>query len=695
MLHRRFVLVLVLAVAAAVLLPVAASAMTYDQSVDYLFAKGYPQNIETYLTNLGTSPLGYRLAGTPSDNQSARYIADKLRAMGLKVQLEQVPVDVWDVRGASLAWGKYTATCSQFAGVPGVDEPLTAQIVYVGNGLASDYEGVDVRGKIVLVDSAMESFWFNLQGAEASEHGAAAVALTSNFSDPDAEYSSFPWYSWASDALGGNDGEYDMHWAPMIYLSQHDGDELKDTIASAGPDGVEATFTSNVNVTMADDGGFGYNVVATLKGRGKAGQKVILNAHHDSHLRAGLDDTGAVAETLALAKAMKMSGYRPNRDVVFLFDTAEEFGYTNSWYDWSIGAWWFITQAHPQWAGKIAAMWSIELMAREGATLDMNTSPELASWLGFQADSGKEDGTLPNDYTLETPQSTWQNGWSFQGMGVPSFEVSAGGPEYDLMYHSTYEVASELDWDYMTSIDKFFFRLFKSMDTAVLPYDFGARGAELVKAVDADELTAAGVDPASAATLAAQAGKLENKGTRWAARHWYVKRAVTGAANELALRAAKSSLAGYQALDAWDYNCYPHQQTMWDIEYMDSAIAKLQADPVDAAGASEDLANVGVNWYATLFTPSVVNWDLTRHDPDYYRVAWGSMGKQINHFDMSPVWALIGAAEYDKAIARLQKFRAADALDLQSRVEGMIATTARVNARLDQLNRLPIQLPTK
>ncbi len=413
--NDRLVFILVLAVfAVALLVPAAFAAapahgagmLTYDQAVDYLFAKGYPQNVETYLSNLGTSPLGYRLAGTPSDNAAALYIRDKLRGMGLSnVHLEKVPVDVWDVRGASLTVGDDVYTCSQFAGVPGVDAPLTADVVYVGSGLAADYEGKDVKGKIVLVDSSMDNFWFNFQGAEATKHGAAAVVLTSNYSDPNPDYPSFPWYSWAADALGGNDGEYDMSYAPMIYLSQKDGDALKSALLAADPTPVEATFASDVRITMASDGGFGYNVLATLPGSRHDGQKVILNAHHDSHLRAGLDDTGAVAETLALAKAMKLSGYAPKRDIVFLFDTAEEFGYTNAWYDWSIGAWNFITQAHPDWAGKIAAMWSIELMAREGATLKFNTAPELVTWLDQNADAAKQAG-LPATTTSSRRRRT-------------------------------------------------------------------------------------------------------------------------------------------------------------------------------------------------------------------------------------------------------------------------------------------------
>ena len=327
-------------------------------------------------------------------------------------------------------------------------------------------------------------------------------------------------------------------------------------------------------------------------------------------------------------------------------------------------------------------------MAREGATLDFNTSPELAAWIDKNASAGETSGLLANGYALETPQSTWQNGWSFQGMGVPSFEVSAGGDKYDLMYHSTYEVPSELDWDYMASIDKFFFRLFKNMDHGVLPYDFAARGADLKAAVDADELVAAGVSAKAANELTTHATRIARLGAIWNARRPHLRVKYRGVDNRALLELVKQSLVGYQALDAWDANCYPHQQTMWDVEYMDAALAHLQADPVEADAAIEDLSSVGVNWYATLFSPSVVNYDLTRHDPDYSRVAWGAMGKQINHFDMAPVWTLIGDGQYAKAIAKVQKMRDADALDLRMRVNGMNETSGIVELSLRFLNGL-------
>ena len=111
-----------------------------------------------------------------------------------------------------------------------------------------------------------------------------------------------------------------------------------------------------------------------------------------------------------------MSGYRPNRTIKFVFDTAEEFGYTDCWYDWSIGAWHMITQAPPGLGGQDRRhvehrahgrrrrhrrhqhLAGTRPVARLGVTI-VPTIPAL----------------IPNGYQVETPQSTWQNGWSFHG----------------------------------------------------------------------------------------------------------------------------------------------------------------------------------------------------------------------------------------------------------------------------------------
>ena len=137
---KRLVLPILLVCLLALVLPAAASALTYEQAIDQLVASGYTTDAEDYLTSLGTDPiLGFRLAGTSAEHAASYYVRDQLTGMGLSdVRLEAVPVDAWDFKGASVSLGGKTFTASSFAGVPGTAGPLEAEIVYVGNGTAAD-----------------------------------------------------------------------------------------------------------------------------------------------------------------------------------------------------------------------------------------------------------------------------------------------------------------------------------------------------------------------------------------------------------------------------------------------------------------------------------------------------------------------------------------------------------------------------
>ena len=204
----------------------------------------------------------------------------------------------------------------------------------------------------------------NFVGAEATLRHAAGVIMT--YGD-----NTYPWYSYP-DALGSNDGEYDDDWVSMVYVAWQDGDWLKEQLA-AGP--VEATMNNDVTITLAENGGVGYNVVGVLEGSDPNAAPVLMASHIDAHFRAGLDDTGAVANELLVAKAMKMSGVQPRRSIIFFFTCAEEYGYTDCWYDWAIGAWYGITEEHPDWAGKLAMMINLELMAAAGGSSVLTGAP--------------------------------------------------------------------------------------------------------------------------------------------------------------------------------------------------------------------------------------------------------------------------------------------------------------------------------
>ena len=425
--HRRIVLTLTLAVlAAALILPAAALAatpnpLTFGQTIDRLIAHHYPQTIENHLDSLGDTTLGFRLAGSPADNAAASYVEARFKGAGLSnVRQEAVPVDVWDMQGAWVQVNGRTMAASQFDGVPGTKGPLTAPVVYVHDGTAADYDGVDVTGKLVLVDLALDQYWMNLIGSEAVQHGAIGVIATYG---PD----SGAWYA-VPQSLGANDGEYDMSFAPIAYISRADGEWLR-ALAKTGP--VTATMNSAVDITMHDfatpaDGGQGYDVVGEIPGTDPNAKAILFAAHHDAHFRAGMDDTGALTNMIMIAKAMKQSGYQPKRTIIFMATTGEEFGYTNAWYDWSIGAWWAATHRHATgtadpWTGadgRIAAFINLELMARKGGPLEVSSSTALAPWV--KAAAKASPGLLTWGSHVTTPISTWEDGWTFTAAGVPS-----------------------------------------------------------------------------------------------------------------------------------------------------------------------------------------------------------------------------------------------------------------------------------
>ena len=663
---RRLVVVFVAACAAAMLLAPASALAgpSFDKAVDQLVKQGYPQGVVDYLDSLGDNPLGFRLAGSPADNAAADYVEAEFTAMKLAdVRQEAVPVDVWDMQGAWVRVNGRTVAASQFAGVPGTAGAIGAPVVYVGLGTFADFLGKDVTGKIVLVDLELDEWWLNYPGSLATLQGAKAVIATWG-------EATAPWYS-PMHSLGANDGEYDRSWVPMVYISRADGAWLKDRQAK-GP--VTATVRSDVAVTMHDfdhpeQGGLGYNVVGEIPGSDPSAGAVLIASHHDAHFRAGLDDTGAVANMLLVAKAMQLSGYKPQRTVIFLCTTGEEFGYTDAWYDWCAGAWYAATVTHASgtedpWTGtggRVALLLNLELMARKGARLDMSSSTALVPWL--KATAKASPGLLPNGFAIEAPIDTWQDGWTFNAAGVPSMVMEAGGKGWDRIYHTTDETKALVDYGYLGKIAKFVYKLDRSADTGLLPYDLRAQADDLAKAVDPEALLGAGVDAAAVTALTE-------------ALHDYTAAVTAFAARDIAAAdrsAVNKGLAAEQAywnthltgLDAWDYQAYPFLQTLYDVQDLDLALAHLKASPAETEAALEDLGAVCVTWYGLEFGEDAYAANLVRYLPDYPQITWGGQVDGPWHVDIMDEIAEIQSGDVQGAIAGLTAVREQEVAGVQ------------------------------
>ncbi|HEY5386788.1 MAG TPA: M28 family peptidase [Thermoleophilia bacterium] len=666
--------IMLLGAAALLLLPAAASALTYDQAVDDLLAAGYPQNIEGFLTSQGTSAIGMAFGGSSADTARAEYLAKELKALGFAVTLERVPLDVMEFKGASVSAGGSTYVASTFGGVRGTPPGgITGQLVSVGGGTAAEVAAAgDLAGKIAVIDAKLGSYWMNWPWTEAALAGASGIIYTGIAAD-DSYYAE-------PTSLGSFDAEYRYALAPVVYISQTDGMALKAALV-VDPT-LEATMVNDVETTLVGDGGVGYNVVATLKGSVPGAGRIVIGAHHDAYFHAGLDDTGGVTAGMLMAKAMKMSGYHPKRSVTFLFTTGEEYGRVNSYYDWLIGAWHAITQRHPQWAGSTSLMMNLESMAMNGAKMQTRATPEVRGVIAAAAADRPE--LVPNGFDIQDV-NCWNDQWTFTAAGVPSMYFRARTAEYgSKWYHTDFDTIALMDYDYLAKINKFTFGILRQFDGGLLPYDLSARAADLDGNVDGAALIAAGAKPAVVNDLEAKIATFTTRATAYQARAAKIPAHRRTVANVQLMNVEKRLNRAFTALDVWDTTVYPHVQVQWDLEQLNAALAALAADPVDAGAAKAALEGVGITSPSGFdFSRENYQMQLAMHAPGWSGgLFWGAQGHLSPYLDVIPAWNKVDDGKYAAATASLSVMRDAEVRELNARLNAMTLTLKPVNAIL-------------
>jgi Peptidase family M28 len=672
---------LILALCAMMLLPaIASAAPTYDQAVNSLVAKHYPQNIENHLNSLGTSPLGMRWAGSASDNAAARYLRDKMLLMGLKnVRLEKVPLDVFQPTGASVTVARddmpaWKITCSQFAGVPPTPEGgISGEIVYVGTGTAAEYEGLDVTGKIVLVDLALNDIaWLNLPAHEAMVRGAKAVIFTFN---PDSDTD--PYYSIAPDAFGSNDGLYGSDWISSVYMPWRDGEWLKSELKRRT---VTATVVNNVKVKLQKDGGFGYNVVGEIPGKIGNGQKVLVTAHHDAHFRSGMDDTSGTSQAMTIAKAMRMSNYRPNRTVVFMLTTAEEFGNVNAYWDFLTGSWFSINNTHKAWPGKVTADINLESQGGRGGRVGVAITKELESWAdGLTA---ANPAFTPNGVRVSSPVSSWTDAFPFATAGIPAMTFSASGSAYAGRYHTNYDVSSLIDWTFFGKMSKLEFRFAKSLDKGLLPYNLKDQADDIASTVDKTELEGTGADVGKVATFTDDVAAFQAAAAAFEAGKGSLSAASIPAVNASLMQIEKKIDKAFLALGPWDDELYSHQQLVMDLKGINAALAALQGTP-NPDTAKSALGDVYLMFDGLTFSDEVYQTELDWHQPT--AIGYGSTANPVKPIDPLPAYKQIDAADYAGAITSLTALQASEISDLNAKLDALSAVLEEVTPQIQGL----------
>ena len=595
-----------------------------------------------------TNPvLGYRPAGSRAEFETGEMLKQEMEAIGLSdVRKDAVKVDGWEFKKAVLSYSGEDGTHHEiqlgaYQTTFVTDGPKEFSLMYLGKGTASDYEGKDVTGKLVLVDiNQRDEWWINYPVYQAHLKGAAAlIAVQSGgYGEIDDEALN------AQDIAGPEN-------APAFSISRKDADPLKELLERTA----EMTVTLDADSRVTRDCTT-YNIVGSIPGR-HPDRMVLLSAHYDSYFSGFQDDNTAIALMFGIAKALLASGVTPNNTIVICAMAAEEWGVVDSNFDWSTGAYEQVFTAHPEWVGKVIADLNFELPAlAHGTRARIRSCYEYTRFLEeYLSELPDLTQAYPEETRVTSPIETWSDDFSMAIAGIPSMVNDfTGGSFMETHYHSQFDNDAFYDEQVYRLHHELFALLIMALDeTCVIPLcsapvmkralDGYNASSEILRSFVAMDL----ISPMTLASLVEKISELEkmlSDATDVAESRYESRRSLNShyrallsegrqeeaeclylearEAEKEALRRFKYAQDELVRIDWYGNVHYPHEILLQSIRLIGGAIANLKEQ--NLSSALRKLYQVDNNAYAFMFDEEVYN-----HFTDYVlnqpqdRLKWG------------------------------------------------------------------------
>lgn len=665
----------------------------YLSKVDVDYSYNLALKLEEIRSN---EKLGYRTAGSEAELATGDMLKEEMERIGLQdVTKDAFTLDTWTFAKAQLcfedgAGEEYVAELGGYQTNFVTDGAETFTVIDGGQGTEADLAGLDVTGKLVLVDiNQRADWWINYLAYEAHLAGAAAVIAVQ-----DGGYAEV-----SDDALNAQDicGPSD---APAFSMSRTDAALLRAAMDENG----EANVTLDADSRVEMDG-TSYNVIGTIPGRDTESM-VLMSAHYDSYFAGFQDDNAAIALMMGIAKGLIDSGYQPEKTLVFCAMAAEEWGVSNTRYDWSTGAYNQIFRVHPEWVGKVIADINFELPAMNEGTADqIRTSYELKTFVdGFKSTVPQVDGVFPDGIEIIVPTQTWSDDFSLSIAGVPSSVTALRGGFAQTHYHSQFDDRDTYSREAFLFHHNMYGLLMMAYDhCAVSPLDFTARLNALRDTMDETVMTAEQTAALNAALDEAEAAA----GTAWtkvseanAAYQQELDAGDTDKADELLAEAREMNanvLAAFKFAEdsfvrlTWeDSSIFPHEHSQNNLLALEGAAEALKQGD-SAAALDEYLYLVDNNWYA---------YDWSRETFEYFtdyvlnqsadRLMWGA-GRVQGHEDLFDVIRSLqekygdSSADYTAELARLDQAIETQRTMLNEQVEHEVSALEALTAQLMQI----------
>jgi Zn-dependent M28 family amino/carboxypeptidase len=431
--------------------------------------------IEAHIKMLSSDLFEGRAPSTRGGTLAAEYLANQLMAIGIApagengTYFQQVPiiestVDRSFVLSVPGRVYKYYDDVVAFSGLERPQVQVQGDVVFVGHGIVApelkwnDYEGVNVKGKWVLVmvndppAPADEPNLFAGQALtyygrwtykfeEAARQGAAGALLI--HTDESATY---PWQvvqsSWtgtqyslppaeAAPAIGVKAWITNVAAKDLVKRGGKDLDQLRTAAVRRGFKAVPLSIRAAATLQQRTSRKTSPNVIGVLKGA--SDEAVVFTSHYDHFgtrdarpgdkpdtdriFNGAYDNASGCAGQLAIAQAMVRAGQKPPRSMYFVFTTAEESGL--------LGAEYYAT--HPLLPmDKVAANINIDGINYLGATSDIVLLGADRSTLGPMAEAlAKERGrTIGGDQHPERGYFFRSDHFPFAKAGVPALSIN-------------------------------------------------------------------------------------------------------------------------------------------------------------------------------------------------------------------------------------------------------------------------------
>jgi hypothetical protein len=562
-----------------------------DRAVDAATAHAFVVR----LAAVGAGHLGFRVAGTPEDDEACALVAEEMARIGLEqIATEPVPVDAWRFTGASLSVAGRQFGCSSFGGVAGTPSGgIEGEMVSVGEGTRKELRGLDLRGRIAVFDwRGDQLYWPSLTVAELGHAGAVGAVCTCL---PGAGY-----YQ-AARSLGSFDAMGLAGSPPFVYLpSEHAAGviaRLRGGERLVGRVSIDAELTH---------GATAHNVVGVLPGRSHDAP-IVIGGHHDAWFAGAFDDASGVAATLAIARALADIEYEPEHTIVFTSHTAEEYGRADAQFDWLIGAWWQIAHEHPDWAQRALLYMNIEGTGMAGMPSVVDSPPELRRFARRVVARARRDGLLPHGIVYDVPRTGTEQ-WPWAAAGVPSLGVADAVPQYmQAVYHTQHDTPAIVDRDGLADGIRLYTRLVMAADCEPESLlDLAARSRHVRRKSGLASLDACGVE-----TLRVRAALHRHEAA--------ASRPVGYAVARAAFRAVATAIEGLNARDKQDMS---HRQAAIDLAALSDGERSLARG--HQPGATAALERVGRNALAERLSEPVFEHDAARHQASHPGVTWAA-----------------------------------------------------------------------